>query len=150
MTTQEESAADTAEPAHGADEVTAIEASSTAVAAEAKPGPITRTRLWVHGSKTRVVNTVERLERQRPGNRIIDAAFESVETDTQTGGDLLARAVAFRYFLLFVPFVFERSDALDNRQRLRRIEEREHCIAGCAGKPRWQNLGCVSHGRRCF
>ncbi len=106
MTTQEEPTADTADAAHTAvvDSPPAVPATTTE--AEPKVGLITRTRLWVDSSKTRAVDTVERLEKQRPGNRIIDAVFGSVETDTETGGDLLAGAVAFRYFLLFVPFVF--------------------------------------------
>lgn len=88
-----------------ADVEAAVEA-ETAVELKAKPGLFTRGRLFIDTSKSRAVDTVERLESQRGGNRIIDAAFGSVETDTQTGGDLLAGAVAFRYFLLFVPFVF--------------------------------------------
>ncbi len=86
--------------------LTPTDASPTSVNAEPQLGLITRTRLFVGTSKTRAVETVERLEKQRGGNRFIDAAFGSVETNSEAGGDLLVGAVAFRFFLMFIPFVF--------------------------------------------
>ncbi len=37
---------------------------------------------------------------------VIDIAFRGVEHDVRTGGGILAGAVAFRFFLFVVPYVF--------------------------------------------
>ena len=95
------------EPDADADSAVATDRGVAAsVVADPKLSLIARSRMFLEGSKTRAAETVERFEKQRSDNRIIDAAFGSVETDAQTGGDLLAGAVSFRYFLLFVPYVF--------------------------------------------
>ena len=48
----------------------------------------------------------ERLEAQRPTNRAVDAVFRWVQLQTETGGALLAGAIAFRIFLFLLPCVF--------------------------------------------
>jgi uncharacterized BrkB/YihY/UPF0761 family membrane protein len=54
----------------------------------------------------RIVDTRDRLERARPHSPLIDATFRAVERDVETGGVVLAGAVAFRLFLFLVPYVF--------------------------------------------
>ena len=54
-----------------------------------------------------VAATMERLEAARPRSRTVDAAFRSLQRDTETGGGVLAAAVAFRVFLFMIPMVFE-------------------------------------------
>jgi uncharacterized BrkB/YihY/UPF0761 family membrane protein len=56
--------------------------------------------------KARVSSTRDDLERRRSTSRFIDAAFGSVQHEASVGGGLLAGAVAFRFFLLIVPYVF--------------------------------------------
>jgi membrane protein len=47
-----------------------------------------------------------RLEESRPRSRTIDSAFLAVARDTETGGGVLAAAVAFRVFMLVIPYIF--------------------------------------------
>jgi uncharacterized BrkB/YihY/UPF0761 family membrane protein len=67
-----------------------------------------------HGSvRDRVQHLRERAERTRAGiearradSASIDTAFEAVERDAQSGGGVLAAAVAFRLFMFLVPYAF--------------------------------------------
>ncbi|HXY93008.1 MAG TPA: YhjD/YihY/BrkB family envelope integrity protein [Acidimicrobiia bacterium] len=54
----------------------------------------------------RIEDTRVRLERARPNSPIIDAGFRAFDRDVETGGVVLAGAVAFRIFLFLVPYVF--------------------------------------------
>jgi uncharacterized BrkB/YihY/UPF0761 family membrane protein len=54
----------------------------------------------------RVQDTRARLERARPHSPLVDAGFRAFERDVETGGVVLAGAVAFRIFLFLVPYVF--------------------------------------------
>ncbi len=90
-------------PAESAESAESAEIADSAEAAKA--GLVTRTRKFVDDSRVRAVDTIARLEGQRSSRPVIDAIFGSVETDARTGGDLLAGAVAFRIFLLVVPYV---------------------------------------------
>jgi uncharacterized BrkB/YihY/UPF0761 family membrane protein len=63
--------------------------------------------------RERVAHLRERAERTRAGiearradSASIDTAFEAVERDAQTGGGVLAAAVAFRLFMFLVPYAF--------------------------------------------
>jgi uncharacterized BrkB/YihY/UPF0761 family membrane protein len=63
--------------------------------------------------RERVAHLRERAERTRAGiearradSASIDTAFEAVERDTQSGGGVLAAAVAFRLFMFLVPYAF--------------------------------------------
>ena len=63
--------------------------------------------------KDRMQHLRERAERTRAGiearradSDSIDTAFEAVERDAQTGGGVLAAAVAFRLFMFLVPYAF--------------------------------------------
>jgi uncharacterized BrkB/YihY/UPF0761 family membrane protein len=47
-----------------------------------------------------------RLEALRPRSRTVDSAFLALARDTETGGGVLAAAVAFRVFLFVIPYVF--------------------------------------------
>ena len=58
-------------------------------------------RLRMAAQRTRVD-----LEARRAGSASIDTAFEAVERDAQTGGGVLAAAVAFRLFMFLVPYAF--------------------------------------------
>lgn len=46
------------------------------------------------------------MEARRAGSASIDSAFEAVERDAQSGGGVLAAAVAFRLFMFLVPYAF--------------------------------------------
>jgi uncharacterized BrkB/YihY/UPF0761 family membrane protein len=67
------------------------------------PDPVT-TRL------ERLRRTAERtkagIEARRADSASIDTAFEAVERDAQTGGGVLAAALAFRLFMFLVPYAF--------------------------------------------
>jgi uncharacterized BrkB/YihY/UPF0761 family membrane protein len=63
--------------------------------------------------RDRVTHLRERAERTRAGiearrvdSASIDTAFEAVERDAQSGGGVLAAAVAFRLFMVLVPYAF--------------------------------------------
>ncbi len=63
--------------------------------------------------KDRLQHLRERAERTRAGiearradSASIDTAFDAVERDAQTGGGVLAAAVAFRLFMFLVPYAF--------------------------------------------
>ena len=56
--------------------------------------------------RTRAQRTRADLEARRAGSASIDSAFEAVERDAQTGGGVLAAAVAFRLFMYLVPYAF--------------------------------------------
>jgi uncharacterized BrkB/YihY/UPF0761 family membrane protein len=47
-----------------------------------------------------------RLEEARPRSRAIDSAFLVQARDSETGGGVLAAAVAFRVFMFVIPYVF--------------------------------------------
>jgi uncharacterized BrkB/YihY/UPF0761 family membrane protein len=47
-----------------------------------------------------------RLEDARPRSRTIDSAFLAMARDTEAGGGVLAAAVAFRVFMLIIPYIF--------------------------------------------
>ncbi len=64
-------------------------------------------------ARDRLKQVRERAERTRAGiearradSASIDTAFEAVERDAQTGGGVLAAAVAFRLFMFLVPYAF--------------------------------------------
>jgi uncharacterized BrkB/YihY/UPF0761 family membrane protein len=73
-------------------------------------GRVARTTLRLKGEQARVrrliSDTQQRLERARPRSPVVDAAFRAVDRDVETGGVVLAGAVAFRVFLFLVPYVF--------------------------------------------
>jgi uncharacterized BrkB/YihY/UPF0761 family membrane protein len=56
--------------------------------------------------RTRVQRARADLEARRAGSASIDTAFEAIERDAQTGGGVLAAAVAFRLFMFLVPYAF--------------------------------------------
>lgn len=63
-------------------------------------------RLSPSAVKARATGARERLESQRPTNRAIDTAFGFAQLQNESGGGLLAGALAFRFFAFIVPFVF--------------------------------------------
>jgi uncharacterized BrkB/YihY/UPF0761 family membrane protein len=75
-----------------------------------EPGRISRTSQRLKSEQSRLVqrlqDTRDRLERARPRSPLIDAGFRAVDRDVETGGVVLAGAVAFRVFLFVVPYVF--------------------------------------------
>jgi uncharacterized BrkB/YihY/UPF0761 family membrane protein len=56
--------------------------------------------------RTRAERTRADIEARRSDSASIDSAFEAVERDAQTGGGVLAAAVAFRLFMFLVPYAF--------------------------------------------
>jgi uncharacterized BrkB/YihY/UPF0761 family membrane protein len=75
---------------------------------QSKPNGGTTARLKAEQARLmqRVADTRARLERARPHSPLIDATFRAFERDIETGGVVLAGAVAFRVFLFLVPYVF--------------------------------------------
>ncbi len=63
-------------------------------------------RLSPSALKARAEATRGRLEARRSTNRVLDIAFESVQVLQNSGGPLIAGAIAFRFFVFLVPCVF--------------------------------------------
>jgi uncharacterized BrkB/YihY/UPF0761 family membrane protein len=56
--------------------------------------------------RERAERTRAGIEARRADSASIDTAFEAVERDAQTGGGVLAAALAFRLFMFLVPYAF--------------------------------------------
>jgi uncharacterized BrkB/YihY/UPF0761 family membrane protein len=56
--------------------------------------------------RRRAQQTRTDIEARRADSASLDTAFEAVERDAQTGGGVLAAAVAFRLFMFLVPYAF--------------------------------------------
>ena len=56
--------------------------------------------------RRRAEQTRSEVEARRANSASIDTAFDAVERDAQTGGGVLAAAVAFRLFMFLVPYAF--------------------------------------------
>ncbi len=56
--------------------------------------------------RERAERTRAGIEARRADSASIDTAFDAVERDAQTGGGVLAAAVAFRLFMFLVPYAF--------------------------------------------
>jgi uncharacterized BrkB/YihY/UPF0761 family membrane protein len=69
--------------------------------ASPEPAPTRWERL-----SSRVQRARADIEARRADSASIDTAFEAVERDSQTGGGVLAAAVAFRLFMFLVPYAF--------------------------------------------
>jgi uncharacterized BrkB/YihY/UPF0761 family membrane protein len=73
------------------------------------PGPPpaagTATSRWER-LRTRAEHTRADIEARRAESTSIDTAFQAAERDAQTGGGVLAAAVAFRLFMFLVPYAF--------------------------------------------
>jgi len=63
--------------------------------------PSLRERIVARASASRAA-----LEERRVGSISIDAAFRALDVETETGGGVLAGAIAFRVFMFMVPYVF--------------------------------------------
>ena len=63
-------------------------------------------RARVERLRRRAEQTRAGIEARRANSASIDTAFEAVERDAQTGGGVLAAAVAFRLFMFLVPYAF--------------------------------------------
>jgi uncharacterized BrkB/YihY/UPF0761 family membrane protein len=71
------------------------------------PPPVPETvRQRVARLRARAERTRAGIEARRADSASIDTAFEAVERDAQTGGGVLAAAVAFRLFMFLVPYAF--------------------------------------------
>lgn len=70
------------------------------------PGRVPGRRLSPSVVKARATDARQRLEAQRPTNKAIDTAFGATQLQNESGGGLLAGAIAFRFFMFIVPFVF--------------------------------------------
>ncbi len=62
-----------------------------------------RARAW---GETQLELSAGRLERARQRSKVVDRAVVVYEHDTESGGGVLAAAVAFRIFLFLVPYTF--------------------------------------------
>ena len=65
-----------------------------------------RHRVSASALKARVDDTRRQLEARRRTSRTVDAVFGLADAHTAAGGELLAGAIAFRFFLFIVPCVF--------------------------------------------
>jgi uncharacterized BrkB/YihY/UPF0761 family membrane protein len=90
-------------------------AAAPSAAPDGAPGPIgpeephglvTRAKTTAAHAKDRADAVRTDLEGRRSDSRAIDAAFSTWERDTNVGGNVLSGAIAFRVFLLMVPFVY--------------------------------------------
>jgi uncharacterized BrkB/YihY/UPF0761 family membrane protein len=57
-------------------------------------------------ARGRVDDTVERFESRRSDSIAVDTVMSTYERDNETGGDVLAGAMAFRVFMFLIPYVF--------------------------------------------
>jgi uncharacterized BrkB/YihY/UPF0761 family membrane protein len=64
---------------------------------------VDRGRRWTEGERARFE---QGLEARRETSQLIGAGFDIADLDLHVGGGILAGAVAFRMFLLLVPFVY--------------------------------------------
>jgi uncharacterized BrkB/YihY/UPF0761 family membrane protein len=72
----------------------------------ATAGLVSRAKGAATHAKERADSVRADLESRRGESRTIDAAFGTWERDTSVGGGVLAGAIAFRLFLLMVPYVY--------------------------------------------
>ncbi len=76
-------------------------------AAEPADGPTTsRLKRSLASAKSRADDVRDDLQQRRGDVKVIDLAFRGIEHDIRTGGGILAGAVAFRFFMFVVPYVF--------------------------------------------
>ena len=67
-------------------------------------GRVERVRRRANQAKDLAEEWRQRVEAERPRQPIIDTAYETYERDGSTGGSLLAGAIAFRLFLVLIPW----------------------------------------------
>lgn len=67
---------------------------------------ISRSRLSPSALRPRVAQTRRLLEERRHESRVLETLLGSAELERAAGGGLLAGAIAFRFFLFIVPYVF--------------------------------------------
>jgi uncharacterized BrkB/YihY/UPF0761 family membrane protein len=70
------------------------------------PDARARLRDRAEAARARAERVRDHLERRRPANRWVDAAFVAIDRDVRTGGGVLAAALAFRIFTFLIPFTF--------------------------------------------
>src|ERR1700728_1656580 len=85
---------------------TDLPASSEAAGPGVLPASKESVRDRVHHLRERAARTRAGIEARRADSASIDTAFEAVERDAQSGGGVLAAAVAFRFFMFLVPYAF--------------------------------------------
>jgi uncharacterized BrkB/YihY/UPF0761 family membrane protein len=71
-----------------------------------EPPKDSRLKRSLASAKSRADEVREDLEQRRGDVKVIDLAFRGIEHDIRTGGGILAGAVAFRFFMFVVPYVF--------------------------------------------
>ena len=69
-------------------------------------GPVPALPSRVERIREATIRARSRVEARRADSGSLDAAFEAVERDTESGGRVLAAAVAFRVFMFLVPYAF--------------------------------------------
>ncbi len=116
-----------------------------------KPARRERLRHQKVALTNRATATVERLEQQRSASRFIDVGFAMYEGDRARGGSLLAGALAFRFFMLLVPYVVVMMAgfgfAADAAEQSSRTLANRAGIEGLAAKA-ISNLSTLSTGQR--
>jgi len=73
---------------------------------EEHPDRVSRLKEPIRAARARALQARSRLEEYRSSSAAVDQALSTLELDTEAGGGVLAAALAFRIFLLAVPFVF--------------------------------------------
>ncbi len=71
----------------------------------ARPSTVARAKETYASARTRVEETLDTLEKQRPERPWVDLAFRVYERDRDRGGGLLAGALSYRFFFWLLPFV---------------------------------------------
>jgi uncharacterized BrkB/YihY/UPF0761 family membrane protein len=79
----------------------AADAAEAADAATGLTGRAWRARQWATG---RVESGSHWLQEARRTSRVVDSALSALESETETGGGVLAAALAFRCFVFLVPY----------------------------------------------
>ena len=69
-----------------------------------RPGAVIRARRRAAQAKDLAEEWRQRVEDERPHQPVIDTAYEVYERDSGAGGSLLAGAIAFRLFLVAIPW----------------------------------------------
>lgn len=94
----DDATAEAAAPATSADTPADVAAEQT--------GLVDRAKADVEKWRGRAIDTYKHLEEQRSQSIVIGTAFGTYEVDRDSGGTLLAGAVAYRLFLVLVPYTF--------------------------------------------
>ena len=67
------------------------------------PGKVDRAKLWAAAMQARGKKLEQRAQEERSHHASVDAAFEMADRDGETGGGIIAGALAYRLFIWLLP-----------------------------------------------